>query len=220
MMDVERDGLVRPDELLQALRALPMKSPTGPRAHTTPATRRAGLSSARALGRIGCSHPVPVLAAARPSRCGAQAGLPAVVCRPVAPGQAGDGRAQALPVLAAGAAAAGGGQPGGGQPAAAAAAAATPAATAVRAAATAAAAAAAGAAGGAGGLGRRRGRRHVAGRRPAAGAGRRCAAWRAAAAAWGVATAQHPSTWLGGGGECASRPPSPHPRAAFHGPRT
>jgi hypothetical protein len=29
MMDVERDGLVRPDELLQALRALPMKSPTG-----------------------------------------------------------------------------------------------------------------------------------------------------------------------------------------------
>lgn len=29
MMDVERDGLVRPDELLQALHALPMKSPTG-----------------------------------------------------------------------------------------------------------------------------------------------------------------------------------------------
>ncbi len=29
MMDVERDGFVRPDELLQALRVIPMKSPTG-----------------------------------------------------------------------------------------------------------------------------------------------------------------------------------------------
>lgn len=65
MMDVEKDGLVRPDDLLQALRAIPLRSPTGvlykpgfkvpPPRPGTPGARAAGLD-------LGATNPKARLA--------------------------------------------------------------------------------------------------------------------------------------------------------------